>query len=1107
MRWLVGYCVRRPVGVLAIYFGLAVMGVFAWQRLPQELMPDLRFPQLSVVTVLPNGSPEEVENLVSKPIEQMVGTVKNVRQVESRSKEQVSVVNIQFRWDTDMDAALLWVQEKLGLIQDLLPLETKKPEVTRFNPFDRPILLVGVTGNLPPADVQHVVETRIRPSLEKTTGVSGVEVSGGMEREIQVNIDAQRLAGHRLSINEVSEALRRRNVSRSAGSASEGMFDYPVTVTGVYDEVKAIGDTIVRSDSSGGKEGSAMVRLSSLGEIVDTFRERTSFARYDGKDNVSVAVYKRAEAYPIDVSRAARATLGDLQRQLPQGLAMNVIYDQSHYIKEGISDVIGNVILGGILAYVVLWAFLRSHTRSIIVGLTIPLALLLTVAVFWKIDQTLNLLTLGGLALGVGMLVDSAVVIIEDISRHRDMGKTLEESILDGAHEVGGAVFYSVLTTIVAFAPIPFAAVGVAQKVFTPIALAVIISQCASLLVGFTFVPSLAALMLENKKWDQWISKFGFARRWPALTGKKVTTQVPHPPLRGTFRQEGKENKEFPSPLGRGQGEGPEQLRKKSFWARWFQPVAERGRVFFGRAHVFYERLLMYSVHNPRRVLWIVGLSTVLNGAGLMFIRKEAMPDVDQNQFLMKMSLPTGTRLEVTDSVLRKIEERLTQIPEVAHRNVIAGASGSSALGALGPHQGQIVVDLADRVPKPGGGWRARRRTARQVMEAVAAALKKEDLEGARVDFEAQGGDVFSQVFGRAGADLVVEVQGSDLDGIKKVTESFKEKVRAIPGVSKVEDSRTVPSLQWNYELDESRLARDGLTVSDVADVVLAGVHGQTPTSFREQGKEVPIRVRLRESDRKDATALAGILVPSPLEKGGAHPLEEYGALTMAPGPSEIRRRDQQRTALVSVFLTGRKTDDVLPDIKKAMAAVRNQKDATVELGHEMEETKASLNSLFFGLVAALALVYIVLVAQFNVLWIPLLAMVAVPLAVNGVTPALLLTGNTLNLMSGQGLLMLAGIVVNNSLMLLEFIQQKRSAGAAPLDAAVEASRIRLRPILMTMTGTIAGLIPLALGIGKGAKLQAPMAIVVIVGLAVSTVLTLVVLPALYLEARRYTEE
>lgn len=1065
MRWLVGYCVRRPVGVLAIYFGLAVMGVFAWQRLPQELMPDLRFPQLSVVTVLPNGSPEEVENLVSKPIEQMVGTVKNVRQVESTSKEQVSVVNIQFRWDTDMDAALLWVQEKLGLIQDLLPLEAKKPEVTRFNPFDRPILLVGVTGNLPPADVQHVVETRIRPSLEKTTGVSGIDVSGGVEREIQVNIDAQRLAGHRLSINEVSEALRRRNVSRSAGSASEGMFEYPVTVTGVYDEVKAIGDTIVRSDTSGGKEGSAMVRLSSLGEIVDTFRERTSFARYDGKDNVSVAVYKRAEAYPIDVSRAARATLGDLQRQLPQGLAMNVIYDQSHYIKEGISDVIGNVILGGILAYVVLWAFLRSHTRSIIVGLTIPLALLLTVAVFWKIDQTLNLLTLGGLALGVGMLVDSAVVIIEDISRHRDMGKTLEESILDGAHEVGGAVFYSVLTTIVAFAPIPFAAVGVAQKVFTPIALAVIISQCASLLVGFTFVPALAALMLENKKWDQWISKFGFARRWPALAEKRIV------------------------------------------WTRWFQPVAERGRVFFGRAHVFYERLLMYSVLNPRRVLWIVGLSTVLNGAGLMFIRKEAMPDVDQNQFLMKMSLPTGTRLEVTDSVLRKIEERLTQIPEVAHRNVIAGASGSSALGALGPHQGQIVVDLADRVPKPGGGWRARRRTARQVMEAVAAALKKEDLEGARVDFEAQGGDVFSQVFGRAGADLVVEVQGSDLEGIKKVTESFKEKVRAIPGVSKVEDSRTVPSLQWNYELDESRLARDGLTVSDVADVVLAGVHGQSPTSFREQGKEVPIRVRLRESDRKDATALAGILVPSPLEKGGAHPLEEYGALTMAPGPSEIRRRDQQRTALVSVFLTGRKTDDVLPDIKKAMGAVRNQKDATVELGHEMEETKASLNSLFFGLAAALALVYIVLVAQFNVLWIPLLAMVAVPLAVNGVTPALLLTGNTLNLMSGQGLLMLAGIVVNNSLMLLEFIQQKRSAGSAPLDAAVEASRIRLRPILMTMTGTIAGLIPLALGVGKGAKLQAPMAIVVIVGLAVSTVLTLVVLPALYLEARRYTEE
>ncbi len=1077
MKFLVKFCVDRPLGVLAVYAGFAVMGVFAWRSLPQELMPDLRFPQLSVVTILPNASPEEVENLVTKPVEQIVGTVKNVRRVESTSKEQASVVNIQFRWDTDMDAAFLWVQEKLGLVQDLLPLEAKKPEVTRYNPFDRPVLLLAVTGELPAADLQHLVETRVRPALEKTLGVSGVDVSGGVEREIQVNIDAQRLAGHRLSLAEVADALRRRNVSRSAGSATEGMFDYPVTVTGVYDEVKAIGDTIVRAEGAGpgGRGEPVLLRLSSIGRVEDGFRERTSHARYDGKDNISVAVFKRSEAYPVDVSRDVRATLAELGRQIPSGMTLKVIYDQSVFIQEGISDVLGNVVFGGLLAYVVLWAFLRSHTRSLIVGFTIPLALLLTVSVFWRWGMTLNLLTLGGLALGVGMLVDTAVVIIENISRHRDGGKPLKESLLEGTEEVGGAVFFSVATTLAAFAPIPFAAVGVAQKVFTPIAVAVMVSQVASLLVGFTFVPALAVLILENK----------------TLAAVRDSRG-----MNGVFA------------LG---------ARVASLWARvrstvdlrapflhqWAAHLAAARR----KLEAGYARALDLAVREPRRVLKVVLIATVINGIGLLLIRREAMPDVDQSQFLMKVTLPTGARLDITDGAMRRIEKVLAETPEVEHRNVIVGSSGGSALGALGPHQGQVVVDLADRVPNGRGGMRPRRRTARRVMEDLAQKLKAVDLEGARVDFEAQGADVFSQVFGRAGADLVVEVKGQDLAALQKATDALKEKFRAIPGVAKVEDSRTLPSLQMQYELDEARLSRDGLTVADVADSVLVAVHGQTPTAFREEGKEIPVRVRLRAEDRRDAAALGRIVVPSPLERAAAHPLEEYGRLSVAPGPSEIRRRDQQRVVLVSLFLSGKKVDDVLPAVRSALRGFRAGRDVTADLGGELEETRASINSLLTGFVAAVALVYIVMVVQFNVLWVPCLALVAVPLAVNGVTPALLLTGNSLNLMSGQGLMMLAGIVVNNSLMLLEFIQQRRAAGRGPSEAALEASRTRVRPILMTVTGNIAGLLPLALGIGRGAQMQAPMAIVVIFGLVVSTVLTLVVLPSLYLEARRFFEK
>jgi HAE1 family hydrophobic/amphiphilic exporter-1 len=497
---------------------------------------------------------------------------------------------------------------------------------------------------------------------------------------------------------------------------------------------------------------------------------------------------------------------------------------------------------------------------------------------------------------------------------------------------------------------------------------------------------------------------------------------------------------------------------------------------------------------------------TALNFLGLFLIRRETMPDVDQNQFLMRFHLPPGTRLEVTDRVVATVERVLKEVPEVGPVNVVGGSADQTALGALGPHQAQLIVDLRDRVARPSGRTRARKRTARQVMGDVSQRLKTLDLEGARVDFEAQGGDVFSELFGKADADAVLEVKSSDPDRLKSATASLTERLRKIGGVARVENSVTVPALQIRYRMDEDKLARDGLSVSDVAESVLQGLHGAVPTALREQGREIPLRVRLRSEDRASASALANVMIANPLDRS-SHPLSEYGALEMSPGPSEIRRRDQTRTILLSVFLNGAGREKALAKVRAMVAGYQGRSDVTVSLGGDAEEVSASFNSLIIGFVAAVFLVYIVLVAQFNTLWVPLLAMVAVPLSINGVTPALFLTGHSLNLMSGQGLMILSGIVVNNSLMLLEFIQQRRETGASPEDAAREASHTRLRPIFMTVIGNMAGLTPLALALGEGAAMQAPMAVTVIFGLAVSTALTLLVLPALYLEARAYFEK
>jgi HAE1 family hydrophobic/amphiphilic exporter-1 len=1054
--------------VLAVYAALLAAGVLAWVRMPQELFPDLRFPRLTVVTFLPNASPDEVENLVTKPIEQILGTVKNVRRLDSTSKEQVSLVNAEFRWETDMDAAMLWVQEKLGLVQDQLPLESRKPIVLRYNPFDRPVVLMTVTGDVPAADLQHLVETRVKPRLEKVPGVSAVEVGGALQREIQIDLDAQKLNANRLSVLDVSEALSRRNVTRSAGSATEGLFEYPVTISGAFTDLDGVRQAVVRlggpEDERRGEMG-ALLRLENLGQVKDGVRERTSFARFDGKDTISVGIYKRSEAFPVDVSREARAALDELRRQLPSRVRLEIIYDQSIYIKEGIGDVILNVFLGGLLAYVVLWGFLRSHKRAGIVGVTIPVALLMTIAVLFRMGFTINLLTLGGLALGVGMLVDAAVVIMENISRHVELGKPVQQAVVDGGEEVGKAVFFCVMTHLAAFGPIPFAGVGVAQRVFAPICASIVISQIMSLIAGFTLLPALISIFIKDEP-----------RRAGAKSGKTS-----------------------------------DAVRRSAIpLFRHFQPilafVGQRASRLIAMIQQEYETVLTWSVGHRRRLLWIV-LGTT--GASLLLLAfgvpHESMPDVDQDQFIVKLTMPTGTRLEVTDRVARRLDDILAAMPEIAHRDVLVGSPAVDLPTAQGPHQAQIVVDLAEKVRTPKGRTRSRRR-CREIIRDAAKSFRSVDLEGGRTELSAQGSDVFSQVFSKGGSDLLIEVKGQDMEKLKEAAANLEEKLRSLKGVSKVTDSLAVPSPQISYKLDDLKLSRDGLSAADAADLVLAAVHGQVPTKFREKGREIDVRVRLREEDRKDVTALSGLVVPNPLDKSG-HPLSEYGTVEMAPGSSEIRRRDQARAILIELSLSGRSLSDVLPEIRQLLTSIGGKGGTTASLGGEVEESRASFQSLIYGFAASIALVYIVLVAQFNALWIPLVAMTAVPLSLNGVAPALILSGHTLNLMSGQGLVMLAGIVVNNSLMLLEFIQQRRAEGEPPERAAVEASRARLRPILMTVIGTVAGLLPLALGIGKGAEMQAPMAVTVIFGLVVSTVLTLIVMPAIYLEARAWVEK
>jgi len=1042
---------------LAVYGALCVWGLLSGFNLPQELIPDLRFPQILVVTEFPNSNPEQVENLVTKPLEQTLGTVRNLKRLSSVSKDALSVVTVEFGWETDMDLARMNVQEKLGLIQDRLPTESHHPLVLRINPLDRPVMIAHLSGSIPLPDIHHWVSLRLQPALEKTPGVASVSVTGGMEREIQVDLDSQKLCSKHLTILDVADALKKRNVTRSAGTLTDDRHEFPVTVTGAIENVKTLGEIpIVRERDSVKSSSAEPVRLKHLGTVRDDFRELSGRARSDGQETISLLFFKRADGKPVDISTRVRRQIEEIIRPVTPRIRCRIVFDQAEEIRRSLTDVFLSVIAGGILAYGILLLFLRSHIRALIVGATIPVSLLLTFIVLHQKGLSLNLLTLGGLALGVGMLVDSAVVLMENITRHYEQNKTLERAVLDGGQEVSMPVLFSVLTTMAAFAPLPFVSTGIAQRLFTPVCLTVIISQAASLIVGATLIPALSSLFLEHADWDRFLDgifRRGFITifaRFPA-TGSRVRS------------------------------------------------LGERMTRVAARVAQLHEACLSRALIHRRKWIILTALATLLNILLFIFyIPRHSMPDLDQTQLSLRITMATGTTLEATDSTVRRIEHLLSLMPEISHTSTMIGSDSGDKTRSFGDHEARIIIDLADRVTVRNGRSRRRRR-ARIVSDDIAERIRRLDIPGLTIGFEVQSDDLLTQAFGKTGDALLLHLQGDRQEEMMKVETSLRNDLKRIQGISLSGDSLSRSAPQIHLRMDEWRLARDGLTVSDVGETMSAALQGIVPTKYRHQGRETDIRIRLRAEDRQNILSLSQIMISDPFDDS-VHPLSEYCALEMRPGPVEITRRDQERSLLLRLQLPRNQPKEARREIQRILKKYRQERGINLTLSGESDEVRESLRSIVWGLAASVILVFILLVAQFNTLRHPLLALSSIPLIFNGVVPVWLLTGQTLNLMSGEGLIILAGIVVNNSLILLEFIHTRQQAGENPEQSAREAGRLRRRPIVMTVLGNTAGLLPLLLGIGRGAEMQSPMALTVVSGLLVSTLMTLVILPALSVE-------
>ncbi|MCQ9206833.1 MAG: efflux RND transporter permease subunit [Omnitrophica bacterium] len=1023
---LPSFSIKRPVTTVMIFAGVALFGVISLLKLPQELFPPITYPQLTVVTTYENAAPEEIETLITKPVEESIGTVSGIVRLRSISKEGISLVIAEFGWAQNMDFAALRMREKIDLIKERLPRESKEPLVMKYNPFEMPIMALSITGKRSPQALREISRRIIKDELEKIEGVASASIAGGLEREIVVEVDQGRLNAHGVPLLSVARAITDANLNYPAGTIKESFYEYLIRTLGEFEHVNEIQEIAVHVEKDEParspeekkykkiSRSKKLVLLKDVGVVYDTVKERTSFSRYNGEENISISIQKQAKTNTLQVANRIKNKLNVIRGEVPQDVKLEVVYDQSKFIKSAINGVRDSAIQGGFLAFLVLLLFLRNLRSSLIVTFSIPISIVVVFTLMHMGKLSINMMSLGGLALGVGMLVDNAIVVLENITRHKEEGVEVKPAAITGAGEVQSAITSSTLTSIVVFFPMAFV-VGIAGQIFKQLAFTVIFALAASLLVALTLIPLMAGA--KNKR-------------------NRPTSA------------------------------------KKHF-------------ILLGLYEAVLSRFLRFKVLG----LFLVAL--LFFGSLFLFapLDKELMPKVDQGQFIVKVNMPSGTKLEITDRVSKKIEDYILGLPDVADVASIVGSTrgrgAKDVLQRLGSNQAEIRVDLKkDRKVKTA-----------EVVQNIKNHLTLSGTGGASIEYMLQE-SIFSAAVEKSNP-IIVEVKGEHMPTLMKIAEKLMNKIEKTDGIYGVKTDMPEPSPETKVFVNKDKASIYNLSVADIAQTSQIGLKGYIASRLKEKGQEIDIRVRLREEDRGDFNKLSRLQIHS--SEGHIVPLFTVARFGKGLGPSEIKRLEQERTIIISANIFNRPLKDVTSDVTGVINGLDIPEDFTVKLTGESEEMSESFNSLRFALIFSIILIYMIMAAQFENFWQPFIIMVTMPLSVIGVLLALFITNTSVNVVALLGLIMLGGIVVNNGIVLIDYLNLLRSKGKTAMEAVMEASKARLRPILMTAMTTILGLVPMALAFGEGSELRSPLAISVIGGLFVSTFLTLLVIPAIYL--------
>jgi HAE1 family hydrophobic/amphiphilic exporter-1 len=1098
---LVDFAIRRRVTIAMATVAITLLGFISLSRLKVNLLPDLSYPTLTIRTELPGAAPTEIENLISRPVEEAAGVVRNVRSVRSVSRSGQSDVIIEFTWGTDMDFAGIEVRERLDLLW--LPVEATRPLLLRFDPSSEPVMRVALVDETAASSEERLkflrrfTDDRIKPEIESVEGSAAVKVSGGFEDEVQIYVDQQRLAQLRLSIEQVARRIGAENVNLSGGRLEQGTQRFLVRTVNEFDTLDDMANSVIANVDG------QPVYLKDVARVERGYKDRTAITRLNGKECIELAIYKEGDANTVQLAHGIADKLESLGKTLPSGTKLTPVYDQSKFIASAVSDVKDAAILGGLLSILVLYFFLRDAWATIVTGVVIPVTVVGIFVMMYAFDLTLNVMSLGGIALSVGMLIDNSVVILEAIARRKEAGLSTIDAAREGTAEVATAVTASTLTSVAVFFPMVFVS-GIAGQLFRDQALTVTFAQLLSLMVGITLVPMLTAwrARLGEPKHEiaadageprETVSALGVYLRgmWANLNVNGLVRPALHSP-----------------PASRTWLNAPWRwLRALARWLAWslrwlitfavrqlrlvgglvgktlavvlspFVWATQKGYNFLDR---HYPTLLDWALARRAAVLFTAFGMLAVTALILPRLGSELIPQLSQGEFTVKMRLPAGSPLETTDRQVRHVHEAALELTNLDSAYAVAGTGNRLDANPVdsGENTGNLDVKLQAPIDKAG-----EERAMQQLREQLAG------IPGAQYEFSRPSLLTLS-------TPVEVILAGYDLERLALAANSVRDRMETSGAFRDIRSSIEGGHPEIQIVFDQERASQLGLAVRDIADRVVSNVRGNVATRYRLQEKKIDVLVRSVDTRAASIEEVRNLVVNPGSER--PVPLSAVADVRLATGPAEIRRANQERVAVISAA----PADGDLGKATRVAQSILGETTLPVgilgSVSGQSEEMTQSFRSLGLAFALAVFLVYLVMASQFESLLHPFVILFTIPMGLIGSVWGLYVTGTTINSVAMIGLIMLSGIVVNNAIVLIDAINQARERGLARIEAIKLAGRTRLRPILITSVSTIIGLIPMAIGIGEGAEIRRPMAITVIAGNLVATVLTLIVIPVLY---------